>query len=283
MSVWCGVPIKYDSYRTNEGVGKPIILSVGSVAFSPEAVIPLHAHGSYQLILIESGVCNYSFDTSSVYLKRGGFCYARPGEFHEIRGLGGERWSFHYIEVENFTPYKTDGLFWRAGIRILHDCEDLIPVFEDVKKETKEISNGSCAVTGELFMELAKRMQMLDIYSGIRAYSEDLISSRDYIDKNVVHGMSTREVADFIGLRDTRIRRRFADEMNISIGRYIKLALMRKAEKMLRAGEHVSKASEKLGFPSVQYFSASFKRCAGVCPTRFQSDSKHKYMCPISW
>ena len=286
MSEWYGIPVKYNSYRLPESEGSPVVASLGKVLYSADAAISRHAHASYQLVLINHGECNYSYYEKKEYLKSGSFCFARPGEFHEFAGTGKGHWGFLYMEVNNFIPSGADGVFWRAGIRCLHNCGDLVQSFEEILRENRGLSGGSDKkdfLVERLFSELAKRIQRLDIYSGIKVYSDDLVSARNYVFRNVKHGLSPNGVASCMGVRESRLRRRFADELSISIGRYIKLALMNKAENLLRRGDTVSSVAEKLGFPSVQYFSAAFKRCIGVCPTRFQSDSRHKLMCPISW
>jgi AraC-like DNA-binding protein len=282
------VPLYHEGHRIPATDRASVVVSLGSVRYSPDAAITNHAHSAFQLVLLCSGHCGYKCTENEFGLEKGSFCFAKPGEFHELFGKGIHEWDFIYMAVNAFIPYETDGYFWRTKIRCLHNCFDLAPSFIGLFRNLSEhncmdTDMATRRLTEELFTEISRRISKEEKIEAQKSYKKELMVAREYIDKSAVHGLSKDDVCVNTGIPETELKHQFSEDMDTTIGRYMRNALMRKAEDMLRKGYAVSFVAEKLGFPSVQYFSVAFNKYFGVRPSRFQTDTRLKYMCPASW
>ncbi len=84
--------------------------------------------------------------------------------------------------------------------------------------------------------------------------------------------LSIEEIADRIHLSAVYIRKRFKNEIGITILGYLTKIRMEKAIELLSTGEYkVFEVAELVGYSSSQYFSKVFKKYSGLRPLDYTS------------
>ena len=87
--------------------------------------------------------------------------------------------------------------------------------------------------------------------------------------EDVSRRLSVEELAEEMGLSRSHIKRLFAQYAGMGAHDYDNLLKICRAKELLAAGETVTRTAELTGFANQAYFSAAFKRIAGISPKDF--------------
>jgi two-component system response regulator YesN len=102
--------------------------------------------------------------------------------------------------------------------------------------------------------------------------------AKEFIDKN--HSdfdLSIEKVAGSIYINSSYLRAQFKKELNITIGDYITMVRMQKAEQLLKSGNiRYSEVSDSIGYKDASYFSKCFKKYFGVTPSEYEIRNKKR-------
>jgi len=98
----------------------------------------------------------------------------------------------------------------------------------------------------------------------------------EYIDTHYMDSsLNIGSVADGIGRNSKYISKVFKDETGIGILDYIHNLRIRKAQIMMKSGEHsLEEISEKVGYVSIMTFRRAFVKVVGVAPGRYKNEEK---------
>ncbi|MBA2479262.1 MAG: helix-turn-helix transcriptional regulator [Planctomycetes bacterium] len=94
----------------------------------------------------------------------------------------------------------------------------------------------------------------------------------DFIDRQIGHMISLREVADHVGVSAPHLARLFKSQIGTSVGAYIarrKISVAK--EKLLSTRHTVKEIAASLGFADQLYFSRVFRRATGFSPQAYVS------------
>lgn len=108
---------------------------------------------------------------------------------------------------------------------------------------------------------------------GQPGYSEGMVGKvLQYMNDNVERKLTMKEIADFAGLSESYLYRKFVRRMSMApIDYFINLKINKAAILLLKTPMSVSQIAAKLGFSSPDYFSRTFRKVLGISATEFRN------------
>ncbi len=103
-------------------------------------------------------------------------------------------------------------------------------------------------------------------------YSPAVADALEYVRTHITEKISLEDMAKKLGYTSYYLSSKFQKEVGLSLNSYIKQEKIELSKQMLRA-KRLSSAdiSERLGFSSPSYFSATFKQFTGMTPSEYQN------------
>ncbi|MCC6727702.1 MAG: AraC family transcriptional regulator [Chthonomonadales bacterium] len=247
----------------------------GTAVCTARRVIPPHMHGHYEICVMTEGRALYTVDGERYRLDAGDLCLTKPGQLHEMRGADLGDWSMFYAAVEVAGLPDIEMAFRLAPARYLSGCSESLPLLTRVLDEARQPGLGTAHLLQSLMtawlIDVARRLSPATPRRAVHSpYSHPVECARGYVERNACYRLSAEEVARAVGLSPSRLAHRFTEEMGVPLGRYVRNVLMQRALRLLEDGRlNVSQIANEMGFPSVHYFSAAFKRHWGAPPSRY--------------
>lgn len=158
-----------------------------------------------------------------------------------------------------------------------------------------ELGYGIEKVFGETFYpmeEIRKQKTLQELWSFVKGIFTKVIEyssenkmtkgkklvrdAKEFIDKNHYDfDLSIEKIAGCLYINSSYLRARFKKELNITIGDYITMVRMQKAEQLLKSGNiRYSEVSDSIGYKDASYFSKCFKKYFGVTPSEYEIRNK---------
>lgn len=100
--------------------------------------------------------------------------------------------------------------------------------------------------------------------------SENFGRAVDYMNSNLEGQISIVELADYLNISVSGLKRLFAKYSGLGVHKYFLTLKIKTATEMLEKGISVGETAYKLGFSSQGYFSACYKRETGKNPTELR-------------
>lgn len=91
-----------------------------------------------------------------------------------------------------------------------------------------------------------------------------------FIDDNLMKGVSVEQIAEHFYLNKDYISRLFFKYTHTTIGRYVALQRISKAQELLREGKTVTEVQELMGYSSYAHFFKTFQKMTGISPSRYR-------------
>ena len=91
----------------------------------------------------------------------------------------------------------------------------------------------------------------------------------EYIKSNYAGAVSLQEVADHVGISKYYLSREFREFTGSTIFDTINMTRCAEAKRQLEAGASVSEAALSCGYENLSYFTRTFKKHLGECPSRY--------------
>jgi len=244
----------------------------------PSHLIPLHSHNHHEFHLILEGSCALAVRGITYHLEPGDMCITRPGEMHSMRGECQGKWSYYYAQVTDIHQVELAQLLVRAQSHRLNNCFDLIDQFAQIISEAENPGFAweslVLSKTYSLIIQIARRlghqtaMPALEHSQWQDSFSEVV---RWAIESTCRHGLTLDEIAQTAGVSKSALTHRFASEMNESVGAYNRRIVMHRACRLLdETSMQISEIADELGFNSIHYFSAAFKKQMGMSPAAYR-------------
>lgn len=91
-----------------------------------------------------------------------------------------------------------------------------------------------------------------------------------FINNNLPNGITVEQIADHFYLNKDYLSRLFSKHTHTTIGRYIALQRISKAQELLREGKTVTQVQEMMGYSSYAHFFKTFQRMTGISPSKYR-------------
>jgi YesN/AraC family two-component response regulator len=248
-----------------------------------------HKHSFYEICYVVNGRGHYIEEDVVYPVSRGTFFCTRPGRKHQIKSKEGmfiyyvafeldqklsshgmastyqDMYSSNKIVVDH-AEHTPAAMIWNALVNQCSEpnklkAESIIclvqslllsfyPLFID-----KSESNGIPLVRNKSFNVLMKNVTR-------------------YIKDNLSENLKLEETASYFHLSGRHLSRLFQHEYGQSFKAYIQSERIKQAKQLLQNTDlSIQEVSERVGIPSIHYFSTFFKKLNGVSPNQFRKEN----------
>ncbi len=112
-------------------------------------------------------------------------------------------------------------------------------------------------------------------YPEAKPYSNIVYNALNYINKNLSANLKISDVAKSLSISSINLQKKWKQEINVPIGKYIDDKIMLLAERELSNGNlNVGEIAENFGFCDRFYFSRKFKEYFGLSPKKYAMKGK---------
>lgn len=106
------------------------------------------------------------------------------------------------------------------------------------------------------------------------SYSFEILQILDYLNKNYHKSITLKSISESINYSESYISHIFSKEVGLTITEYLtKIRVENAAALLENTSLKIYEISSKVGFQTVEHFSRSFKKCIGVSPKQYKSNS----------
>ena len=91
-----------------------------------------------------------------------------------------------------------------------------------------------------------------------------------YMNEHIMTGISVEEIAKHFYLNKDYLSRLFAKHTHTTIGHYMAMQRIAKAQELLREGWTVAQVQEMMGYSSYAHFFKTFQKMTGMSPSRYR-------------
>jgi YesN/AraC family two-component response regulator len=122
----------------------------------------------------------------------------------------------------------------------------------------------------ELLALINKVFSQKKCLNGSQITSKKLIPVLDYIDNNIISGLSLQSIADRFFINKYYLSTLFKNNTGLSIHEYIVLKRISKAKTLLLENLSISEVCQRSGFCDYSHFIRAFKQNVGVSPGHYK-------------
>lgn len=268
-----GVNKPYELYYRNEATDYPV---------------GVHMHNVMEIYFTLTDLPNVLLDDVVMSVKKGSIIFIHPFCAHQLyhqKNVVFERYilNIDLRWLDNVMAYNKDSLnFLRSGdkfliyhleeekqVRIERELKSFLPIQEKNDVGGLSVFFSLLSVLDDVVACFQNDKNKIGAaISKEQKRINDIIS---YINKHLSEGITLAEIADYFYLNKDYLARIFMKHAHISIGQYMIIQKISKAQDMLREGRTVTEVQEKLGYSSYAYFFNSFKKATGISPSKYRN------------
>ena len=230
-----------------------------------------HSHIYYEFLLIEEGNARIIVNENEYHLRKDDICIIKPGQVHfmEAADLGDLR--ICYLAVDRIWPDELLLVFENLEHSIIPDCGLLANDILQIIQESRDSLYGATEIIRLLanvwLYKLARKITGPVIKIFPSRFSPAISLVIGYLEIHARHGLSIKEIADEIGLSESRLKHKFSEEAKMPLGQYIIKMVMLRAYRLLETGHlSIKDVADKLEYPSALNFSNAFKQHWKISP-----------------
>lgn len=267
------------------------LFSVRSVITSIDAIRPKdfyfkgEMHDFWEVVFLADGSVSATADERVYRLLPGQVLFHKPLEFHRL-------WS-----ENDTTPHVIIFSFDAAGEGMRFFENKLFTLGQDGTERIKDISikirtalknaentdkNDDKYIYDSHKAANALESFLIDLYNTessknipiVNAGSEDYKKIVRVMHQNADKNLSVPQIAKLCNMSVSSLKKKFSLYSDKGVGKYFLYVKMRKAINMLCDGITAPEISDTLGFSSVNYFYAAFKREIGLTPKDYLNQLK---------
>ncbi len=261
--------INYSSFKVN---GDIEVLQGSFTSRSFKA----HFHDSYALILVESGVADYSYKKNEYVVNPNKLLILNPYEVHTGRSLGEGVWNFRSMYIpqniirQNFnveeetSPQFVKQIIDQSSIlgryQLLHDRLMREQISLDDEVELAEILHQISESTG---LEYIQEDQ--DTYGSVAE------RMRDYIHAYFADNIQLDDLMTISGLSRFHLIKVYRERFGLPPHQYLNNLRIEKAKQLLAQGMASTDVAYTVGYFDQSHFIRHFKKIVGVTPKAYVS------------
>ena len=245
--------------------------------------IPAHWHESIELLYLYEGECDVVIDANRLHMTQREVICINAEQIHSISTTGEAAYSSliispTFLEENGFS--KTTVLNTRIDYRDDPLVADQIRLANiEGKKHQPYWRCAQKAAVTLLLCYLYRLHSVSTPEKGVfsRAKTSIVKSSLDYIREHYLEDISTRDIANALGVTVNHLCACFKETTGVSVKKYINGMRCHDAQMMLYSGDYtVTEVSVRCGFNNMPYFAKVYRRMIGVLPSETLSNGKQE-------
>ena len=213
------------------------------------------------------GNANYSFDSYSFNANPQNFIYLARDSVYDIHIL--EKSKFICIDFDFFNDFiKKSEAFKKNASALKINFSKIFYLWN--QKMPWSVSE-TFSILYSLYSDAIKAANQK--YAGKNKLLSEITS---YILSHYTEiDFSVKDVADYVGISETHLRRILKQDFNTSPIKYINCLKLDKAKNMLQSSNYtINEIALSVGYDDPYYFSRVFKRETGLSPSEYKKDNK---------
>ena len=271
----------------SHGVQPPCILFIKD--HLSENYTSIHSHDVYEVMYIEYGTFVFSVNEIEYQLNSGDILLIPPHIKHKILDIPVKPAKrtiliFPKTYLTQFNTKQTD-------ISILFDKANELSNYKiSVRPAFKPRITSSMNMLEELYLSpdfgddvifnatfssliarMYKGINFYDLEKSFVTYSVIIKKVNNYINDNIDRKILIKDLANFVGLSESRLSHIYKNHMGISINQYIIKKRLTIAKDMLKIGITLSDITVKCGFQDYSSFLRAYKKEYGISPKAYQN------------
>lgn len=242
-------------------------------------------HDFWEVVFVIDGNVSATADERVYLLTEGQVLFHKPLEFHRI-------WSANntapHIIIFSFEALGEGMRFFENKLFTVGDdgreainkiCKNVCSALDAAEKAGKNsddyilASHKASNAIESFLLSLYNTEAAKHIPTG-SAGSEDYKKIVRVMHENADKNITVSQIATLCNMSVSSLKKKFSMYSDKGVGKYFVYVKMRKAITMLCDGMSAPEISDTLGFSSVNYFYAAFKREIGLTPKEYLSQSK---------
>ena len=257
----------------------------GTYRFLPSYRYEAHRHLEYEINYVLQGKCMMIFDGEYVPLKAGECIVIAPFQKHGFLVDAKSGCKIQQTEMSIRIPSEMESEFpfckKNTVYQVLSDCEDLVPVMEQISRFYRTDREEY----GEVLLDLAVLQLVVALgYHGKKAHTsaagihnEKIRDILKYIQEHYQESLQIEELAVSRGISSRFLRRYFTEEIGMSCLDYIQALRLNKAKELLwETDKTITEIAMETGYGTPQYFSRIFRQEIGMTPSEYRSSWKEQ-------
>lgn len=238
----------------------------------------------YELIYVDSGKIEMSFDEKKYILKQSDIVLLFPKQSFFAKSISSVRPSFISIRfLMNFKDAQAlRGKLFHADTAISSIYMDIIREYTYADKYSYDMLSSYLKQLILNLCRIEKGRKQPSLFCGFAespsVYSAEKITNRTvrsivyYINTNIEKKLSLSDIAKHFNLNPSYTSRLFRMHTDMCITEYIKMRKLSEAKSILKLGIYtITEISEMFSFSSIHYFSNCFKKEFGVSPADYSN------------
>lgn len=246
-----------------------------------------HTHNKAEIYLTLTDLPDALLNDTVSYLPRGTLILIPPFCVHQLYHEEKVRYERYILNLdtrwlENVICGKQDLTEYLSQssnplVLILSD-EQLSSLTSVMQRVLPMISEKSIKSTAEFLTLLSVMNSTVHEAHNNLTYPAKLISKSQkivneiiaYIQEHIEENITLSDIESHLFLNRDYLSRLFMKHTHTSIGRYISIQKISKAQEYLQEGFTVAEVGEKLGFSSYAYFFKVFQKITGISPSQYR-------------
>jgi AraC-like DNA-binding protein len=243
----------------------PGVVEVFHARFTDHAY-PVHAHGTWTLLVVDEGAVRYDLDRREHGAVRPAVTVLPPHVAHTGRAAThhGFRKRVVYLDAEVLAPALTG-----AAVATPSFTDPLLRTRVDQLHETLERSGAELEAESRLALigeRIRAHLRAAATPPGPDGLADDL---RDLLDANMVAGLTLREAAQTLHAHPASLVRHFGAAFGLPPHRYLTGRRVEEARRRLLGGEPAAAVAAAVGFHDQAHLHRHFTRLVGTTPRAF--------------
>ena len=241
-----------------------------------------HIHNSYEFVICYTKIPSAIINNKLYNRKINTLFAVNPLQEHgvaiDLKGfsLCGIHMDNHLIQSAAMDMYGCSDIdFPNDSFAVNHDLSMLVRLFlEELKYKQSGyeymIENIGLLIAGSLMRQIKHNLTS-KTYFIPKNNRENIKTVIDYMNENYTAGVSCTELAELVKMDKFGFIRNFKSETSKTPYEYLLDLKIEKAKKMLKANDcTITEISMLCGFSSHSHFTSTFKKRAGVSPTKYR-------------
>ena len=264
---------------------------------SRDYAFPGESHMCWEFQYVDRGSVVVTSGDNVYFMKAGELAFHRPGEFHSFQTVGEadiivvafycDSSAMHRLEKKVLLLHRKE----KEHLKMLvNEAQQVYAHFENDPPyiNMRKLDNAPWACDQliknyleQLFIYICRRDDNVGFsqraISANRPYQGLVLAQRatDYLSEHYAEEISLASLSAALGVSVSQIKRVFQEQIGQSMVNYLTALRIGEAKRMIREGNwNFTQVAEHVGYDSIYYFSALFKKRTGMTLTEYAKSMK---------